>query len=80
MPFKGPDPRDTINIIDQLVEHGLLDEPMFRRMHHFGGSLSTFRKYCSTINSFRLDGANWRLHEELLKLLGSSSQRDKSGW
>jgi hypothetical protein len=70
-----PDPRDTIRIIDQLVQKGLLDERNFRNMHHFGGSLSGFRRYCSTINNFRRESPNRRLHEVLRALLDSHSQQ-----
>ena len=72
-----PDPRDTIRIIDQLVRKGLLDERTFRNMHHFGGSLSTFQKYCSTIRSFQRESKNRRLHEELRALLDSHSQKPR---
>jgi hypothetical protein len=78
MTAKERDPKDTIRILDRLVELGLLDELRFRRMHHFGDSLSNFRKYCSTIDSFQHDSENRRLHQqlqELLELRGRSRER-----
>ena len=73
MAAREPNPKDTIRIIDQLVDLGLLDERTFKHMHHFGGSLSTFQKYCSKISSFQHDSENYRLHEKLRNLLDSRS-------
>ena len=75
MPAKEPDPRDTVRILDQLVEQGLLNERMFREMHHLGDSLANFRKYCSERTSFRHHSQNRRLHEKLQCLLDSRSRR-----
>jgi hypothetical protein len=78
MPARSPNPKDTIRIIDQLVNLGLLDKRTFKHMHHFGGSLTTFRRYCSTIGSFQHDSENYRLHEKLQNLLDSRSSRHNS--
>jgi hypothetical protein len=70
-----PDPEETLKLLDRLVSLKLLDEPRFRGMHHFGGSMSGFRSYCHTIKSFRPNGANHRLHEELQNLLDGHERR-----
>jgi hypothetical protein len=75
MPAKEPDPRDTVRILDRLVEQSLINERTFREMHHLGGSLAAFRKYCSKITSFRHHSENRRLHEKLQRLLDSGSPR-----
>ena len=46
MTDNGPNPRETVQIIDDLIELKLLSEADFRRMHHLGGSISDFRHYC----------------------------------
>lgn len=71
---RDPDPRDTVKIIDLLVEKRILDEPTFRRMHHLEGSISNFRRYCSKIKAFQQNSPNRRLHEELQRMLESATQ------
>lgn len=71
MPDRRPDPKDTIRILDRLVERKLLNETQFRDMHHLGGSMTGFRSYCSTIASFRRNGTNQNLHDKLQKMLDS---------
>jgi len=71
MPNREPDPRDTIGIIDRLVELKLLNEAEFRQTHHLGGSIAGFRSYCSKVKSFRANSENRRLHEALQKMLDS---------
>ena len=71
----GPDPKHTIDILDQLVKLGLLSEAEFRQMHHLGGSISSFRSYCKTVKSFRPNSGNRRVHEELQRIL-DSHQKD----
>ena len=71
-----PDPRDTVRIIGLLVTRGLLDEATFRRMHHFGDSLSSFQKYCTKIKSFQPNSLNRQLHEELQRMLKSNDKDD----
>ncbi len=67
---EGPTPSQTIQIIDQLVLQKRLNEKEFRAMHHLGGSIAGFRRYCGTVKSFRPGGNNWKLHNELRALLG----------
>ena len=69
MPDRGPDPRHTIDILDRLQKRGLLNETEFRKMHHLGDSISGFRSYCKTVKSFKPNGENRRLHEELKRKL-----------
>jgi hypothetical protein len=56
MQDRGPNPKETIEIIDQLVARGLIDERRFRAMHHLGGSIARFRHYCGETESFVAGG------------------------
>ena len=69
MQDRGPDPKQTVEILDRLVSLRLLNETQFRRMHHLGGSISAFRNYCRTVKSFHADGNNRGIHEHLQKML-----------
>lgn len=66
---RGPNPIETSRMIDQLVGLKLLDDIRFRRMHHLASSISVFQSYCENIKSFRPNGNNRRIHEELEKML-----------
>ena len=78
MADRGPNPRDTVLILDQLVDLGLLSEAEFQQMHHLGGSTSGFKSYCSKITEFRRNSRNRDLHEKLCALLESYQRRSHS--
>ena len=65
-----PTPNETIDIIDKLVLQKRLSEEQFKAMHHLGGTIAAFRRYCGTVKSFRPGGNNRKLHNELKGLLG----------
>jgi hypothetical protein len=69
MQDRGPNPKETIEIIDRLVALGLIDESRFRAMHHLGGSITGFRRYCDKKASFIIGGNNHKLHEKLKEML-----------
>jgi hypothetical protein len=73
---RGPNPKDTVRILDRLVDLGMLSEAEFQKMHHLSGSTSGFRSYCSKITRFRRNSKNRDLHEKLCALL--ESYEDKS--
>ena len=56
--------RDTLALLDELETFGL-KEPLFQRIHQFGGSLKSFRGFCATVGYFRKTGCNQLLHERL---------------
>ncbi|MGB7265695.1 MAG: hypothetical protein WBC92_09295, partial [Terracidiphilus sp.] len=60
--------KDTLALLDELEAFGLT-EPLFQHIHHFGGSLKTFRAFCTTIGYFRKGGCNQLLHERLAHML-----------
>jgi hypothetical protein len=64
------DSRETIKIIDALVQRGFQDA-QFRSLHHFGASLASFRRYCSSVRNFVPGSKNEELHDRLQKLLDS---------
>ena len=67
---QGPDPSDTVKIIDQLVSMGVMNNEKFKKMHHLGGSLHGFRTWCQEkVRSFQPNGNNRKLHEQLQKML-----------
>ena len=66
-----PDPRETIKIIDALMEQRF-DDAQFRPLHHWGDSLARFRNYCATeVRSFIPGSRNHELAIRLRKLLDS---------
>jgi hypothetical protein len=73
----GPVPKDTVVIIDQLVERGALDDLTFRRMHHLNDSLNGFRGYCQRVTRFRRDSRNRDLHDRLKAMLESLPRRGR---
>jgi hypothetical protein len=75
MTYRGPDPKETAQILDRLVKAGRLSETQFRQMHHLGCSISSFRNHCFTVKSFRSNGNNRILHEKLEKLECSQENR-----
>ena len=66
---RAPNPKETVKLIERLVSLQLLDETSFRLMHHRGDSIAGFSRYCQTVKTFIRDGANYKLHEELAKML-----------
>jgi hypothetical protein len=72
---REPDPKETVKLLDRLVSLKLVDDSKFRRMHHLGDSLAGFRSYCQKIKSFRLDGANRKMHENLWKMLDAHERK-----
>jgi hypothetical protein len=74
---EGPDPRETIRIVDSLMKRGLSDA-QFRSLHHLGDTLAGFRHYCSTVQSFVPQGKNSQLHDRLRKMLDSYQTRDSA--
>jgi len=80
---RGPTPKETIEIINQLVARGLINEKKFEEMHHFtkrgkrGGTLARFLSYCGERESFTSDGDNDKLARELQKMLHGQSRSGK---
>lgn len=68
MADQEPDPKETAQMIDRLVKTGRLSEAQFQQMHHLGRSISSFRKYCHSVQSFQINGNNRILHEKLVRL------------
>ena len=66
-----PNPKETIRILDRLVDMKLLGEDEFREMHHLGGSIAGFKRYCMKINAFQNNSRNYQLHEALRMRLAS---------
>ena len=60
--------KDTLALLDELEAFGLT-ELLFRQIHHFGGSLKTFRAFSTTVGYFRKSGCNQLLHERLAYVL-----------
>jgi hypothetical protein len=60
--------QDTLTLLDELEEFGL-EDCLFRRLHQFGGSLNSFKAFCSTVRDFRRTGCNQLLHERLAHML-----------
>lgn len=62
---RGPNPKDTVAILDLLIALKLLSEAEFKSKHHLGGSISGFRSYCLEHKSFHRNGRNREIHEWL---------------
>jgi hypothetical protein len=75
---EGPDPKDTIRILDEFVRRELINDATFKQMHHLGDSMAGFQKYCSTVSSFTPGGNNHQLHDKLHKLLEPTNARAKN--
>jgi hypothetical protein len=65
MLLNKPDPEETIEILDELLDGKLITGKEFRDKHHLGGSIAGFRRYCSTVKTFVPDGNNHRIQEWL---------------
>jgi hypothetical protein len=68
----GPTPKETIRIIDELLQWGHLTECEFEAMHHMRHPPAKFQSYCATIAAFQPESRNRCLAERLLTMHGQA--------